>query len=132
MREDRRELAADHAAAEHDQALGHVVDLEQPVESRQRAWSMPGIGGRGGRDPVAMTALLKRDVLPALDLQRVRAREAAPALDDLDADALHEPAEALDDAVHDAAGGWAAPAAKSSVTPSTLMPSGASGSRASW
>ena len=64
---------------------------------------MPGIGGAAGREPVAITALLNCDVLATLDGQRVRAAEAAVALDDLDAVALEQPGEALDDAVHDAA-----------------------------
>ncbi len=31
----------------------------RPVESTQRGWSMPSIGGRSGREPEAMTACLK-------------------------------------------------------------------------
>ena len=69
----------------------------------QRGWSMPGIGGAAGREPVAITALLKRTSSPPSTVQRVRAREAAAALDDLDAVALQQAAEALDDAVDDAA-----------------------------
>ena len=52
--EDRRELAADDAAAEHDQAPRHLGLREQPVESTQRGESRPSIGGhdreRAGRD----------------------------------------------------------------------------------
>ena len=100
--EDRGELAADHAAAEHDQALGHVIDLEQL--GRDQAVRVVEAGDRrlgrtrAGRDDRALEAHL----LTTLDLQRVRAREAPATLHDLDADALHEAAETLHDAVHDA------------------------------
>src|SRR5579862_6732751 len=72
----------------------------RPVESTQRGESRPSIGGRSGKDPVATIA--ERDVLPALDGDRVRVLERAGALDPLDAVRLEEARDArrhlLDDA----------------------------------
>ena len=73
--EDRCELAADDPAAEHDEPARHLGLREQPgrvdaarrVEARESA-------GRTGYEPVATIALVKRDVLAALDRDRVRAR----------------------------------------------------------
>ena len=46
--EDRGELAADDPAAEDDEPPGTSVWASSPVESTQRAESMPSIGGRSG------------------------------------------------------------------------------------
>ena len=69
----------------------------------QRGWSMPGIGGAAGREPVAITALLNWMSSPPSTASVFGPAEAAAALDDLDAVALEQAGEALDDAVDDAA-----------------------------
>ena len=82
---------------------GTSVCASRPVESTQRGESRPvdrrADRERAGRDDRA----LERDVLPALDGDRVRALEAALALHPLDAVRLEEPGDAarhlLDDAV---------------------------------
>ena len=53
---------------------GTSVCASRPVESTQRSLSSPGIGGRIGNEPVATIAALERDVLAALDRDRVRVR----------------------------------------------------------
>ena len=101
--EDRRELAADDAAAEDDEAPRHLglreqaggVDAAGRVEPFDRRHDRE----RAGRDD----RLLEGDVLPALDRDRVRALEAALALHPLDAVRLEEARDParhlLDDAV---------------------------------
>ena len=103
LRVDRRELHADHAAAEHDEALRHGVELERSgrvdaarmVDARDRRRGR----ARAGRDDGG----LELDVLGVLDGHGVRAGEAPAARDDLDAVGLEQPGQALDDAGHDAA-----------------------------
>ena len=73
----------------------------RPVESTQRGWSMPSIGGRSGREPEAMTACLKVTDSPPSTCERVGAREPAAPLDDRDAVGLQQPAEARHGAVDD-------------------------------
>ena len=103
VREDRCELAADDAAAEHDEPARHLglreqargVDAARRVEPRNRRSHRIGAGGDDGA--------LERDVLGALDRDRGGAREPALALDPLDAVCLQEARDAarhlLDDAV---------------------------------
>ena len=101
--EDRRELAADDPAAEHDEPPRHLglrqqagrVDAEVGVEPVDRRPHRE----RARRDD----RRAERDVLPALDRDRVRVRERARALDPLDAVDLEERRDAaghlLDDGV---------------------------------
>ena len=81
---------------------GTSVWASRPVESTQSVESSPGIGGRIGNEPVATIAERERDVLAALDRDRVRVLERARALDPLDAVRLEERRDAaghlLDDA----------------------------------
>ena len=75
--EDRGELAADDAAAEHDEPLRHLrlreqagrVDAARRVEALDRRAERERAGGDDRR--------LEGDVLPALDRDRVRVLEAA-------------------------------------------------------
>ncbi len=103
LRVDRRELHADHAAAEHEQPPRHGVQLERSGGVDAARVVDPGDrrsgGARAGRDHGA----LELDVLASLDRERVGPVEAPAPLDDLDAVALEQPGEALDDAVHDPA-----------------------------
>ncbi len=100
--EDRCELAADDPAAEHDEALRHGRLCEQArrVDAPRRVDPLDGRPQRkrARRDD----RRLERDVLPALDRDRVRVLEAARALDPLDAVRLEEARNAgrhlLDDA----------------------------------
>ena len=91
--EDRGELDADDAAAEHDDPAGHVVERERlvarhdaaaDVEAGQRASVGPG-----GQDDVAALEPA------AADLDGVGGHEPAVTLDDLDLARLHQPGEAL-------------------------------------
>jgi hypothetical protein len=95
--EDRRELAADHASAQHDQALRELRDRQQPrgvdaarvVDAVDRG---PRRRRAGGDD-----AVLEADALGALDREGVRPVEAAAALHELDAVGLQQAADVLDD-----------------------------------
>ena len=69
----------------------------------QRGWSMPGIGGAAGREPVAITALLNVMSSPPSTATVFGPLKRPRPLDDLDAVALEQAGQALDDAVHDAA-----------------------------
>ena len=102
--EDRRELAADDAAAEHDEPLRDFRLREQSRRSRRSASeSRPSIGGRSGNEPVAMIACLKVTSSPPSTAIVCRVLERAGALDPLDAVRLEEQRDArghlLDDAV---------------------------------
>ena len=73
---------------------GTSVWASRPVESTHRSDSRPGIGGRSGNEPVAITADLKRRPRrPHRD--RVRVGEAAAALHPLDAVRLEQACDAL-------------------------------------
>ena len=80
---------------------GTSVWARSPVESTQRGESSPGIGGRIGNEPVATIAVLKFDVLPALDRDRVRAGERPLAVDPLDAVRLEQGGDAAGHLVDD-------------------------------
>ena len=92
--EDRGELAADDPAAEHDQPARNLglreqagrVDAEVGVEPVDRRPDRE----RARRDD----RLLERDVLAAVDRDRVRVLERARALDPLDAVGLEEARDA--------------------------------------
>src|SRR2546423_2733868 len=100
--EDGRELAADDPAAEDDEPPRYLalreqagrVDAARGVEPRDRRAERERARGDDRR--------LERDVLAALDRDRVRVREAAGALHPLDAVRLEEARDAarhlLDDA----------------------------------
>ena len=100
---DRRELDADHAAAEHGQALRHGIQLERAGGVDAARVVDAGDRRRGGREPVAITALLNWMSSPPSTASVFGPAEAAAALDDLDAVALEQAGQALDDAVDDAA-----------------------------
>ena len=63
-REDRRELAADDAAAENDEAPRYLLLCEEAgrVDAARRV--EPRVGGRSGNEPVATTACLKETSSP--------------------------------------------------------------------
>ncbi len=95
-----RELAADDAAAEHDDGGRHVVEVERLVgghhatadlQARERA----GVGAGGQHDMLAGVPL-------AVHLDGVRADEAAVALDEGDRVGLHQALQALVEAGDDA------------------------------
>jgi hypothetical protein len=88
--EDRRELAADDASAEYDEPVRHLGLSEQPfgVDTARRVETgdrRPQRRRARGDDPA-----LERDVLTAVDCDRVRVLEATVALDPLDAVRLEE------------------------------------------
>src|SRR6266516_426024 len=101
--EDRRELAADDAAAEHDEALRNLRLRKQPlgVDAALRidTFDRGTKRERARRDD----RLLEGDVLAAFDGERVRVLERAVPLDPVDAVRLEERSDALrhllDDAV---------------------------------
>src|SRR5690606_27326358 len=94
------ELDADDAAAEHDRALGDVVELERLLAGDDAAADLQaGQGARvgaGGQDDVAAP------VGGAVDLDGVRAGEPAPTGDVVDLPGLHQALEALVQAADDA------------------------------
>ena len=92
--EDRGELAADDAAAEHDEPAWHLRLGEQAgrVDAARRVEALDRRAQREGacRDDRALEA----HVLPTLDRDRVRVLEAAGALHPLDAVGLEEAGDA--------------------------------------
>src|SRR5512132_431228 len=88
--EDRRELAADDPAAEDDQPPGDPLLREQAFRV-DAAWRIDALDRRNEREAArGDDCLLERDVLAALDRDRVRVLEAALALDPVDAVRLEE------------------------------------------
>ena len=99
--EDRCELAADHATAEHQEALGHFRDGEQArrVDALGRVDTFNGRshGMRASGDDGALEVHL----LTTLHHDRVRSREAALAVDDGDAVGLEQATNAGDEPLDD-------------------------------
>jgi hypothetical protein len=93
VREDGRELAPDHAAADDHEARRHVVDRQEPgrVEAARVVDALDRRPQRlrAGRDH----GVLEGDGLAALDRHLVGAREPPTSLDDRDAVGLQQPAE---------------------------------------
>src|SRR5207244_5712898 len=88
--EDGRELAADDAAAEDDETRRHL-GLREQAGRVDAAWRVETFdrrpqGIRARRDH----GRLERDLLPALDVDRARVPERAPALDPFDAVGLEQ------------------------------------------
>ena len=88
--EDRRELAADDAAAEHDEPLRDFRLREQAL-GVDAALGVEPFDRRAQRERARCDdRVLEGDVLPAFDRDRVRVLERAGALDPLDAVRLEE------------------------------------------
>src|SRR5207249_3962473 len=100
--EDGGELAADDPAAEDDEPARHLLLREQAGRVDAARGVKPGDRGTHRERACGDDGALEADVLPTLNRDRGRVREAALALDPLHAVGLEERGDALRHLVDDA------------------------------